>query len=159
MVKDLLPSPATQDRSLATIARLPADLSKLCERFLNEYPEQAARVDRLAQVPIALRHLLALRLDLNRAETLPHRYRELAVAALQGGTGDIEGLDAVDRLVVAYAAHAGTGKLRESAALLPRLRQYFAEPQVVELALVLALTRALALFDQLLDMPTDRATG
>ncbi len=130
---------------------MPADLAKLRERFLIEYPDQAVRVDRLAQVPAGLKHLLSLRLELNRADTLPARYRDLAVAGLHGSSVDPGGMDAVDRLVVGYGAAAGAGRLQECAVMLPILRQYFAEPQVVELALVLAQARALTLFDDLLD--------
>lgn len=141
--------PATRDRPSA-LGRLPADLAKLRDRYLSEFPDEAARVDRLAQVPSALRHILSLRLELDRTDVLPRHYRRLAQAALRMAADAQDSRDAVDRLVIAYASAVRAGEVGAGVALMPQLRRYFAEPQVVELALVLVQTQAMAMFDTLL---------
>jgi hypothetical protein len=146
---DMMVEPATRERPSAP-GRLPADLVKLRDRYLCEFPDEAARVERLAQVPSALRHILSLRLELNRTDVLPRHYRSLAQAAFRMEIAAQNSHDAVDRLVIAYARAARLREGDAGAALMPQLRRYFAEPQVVELALVLVQTQAMALFDTLL---------
>jgi hypothetical protein len=130
--------------------RLPADLAKLRERFLADYPHEARRAAMLALVPPALRHLLSLRLELDRADALPRRYRNLADAEHSAPIGI---RDAVDQLVARYVEAARSGRAAEAAAMLPALRRYFTDPQIVELALTLAFSQALATFDSLLGQP------
>jgi hypothetical protein len=132
--------------------RLPADLAKLRDRFLADYPHLAVRAALLSQVPIALRHLLSLHLDLTRADALPRRYRDLAEATPDSTLTGHGAPDAVDRLVIAYAAAMRSGDQPEAARQVPKLRRYFTEPQIVELTLILTLNRAFTQFDALLGL-------
>ena len=118
--------------------RLPADLSRLRDRFLAEHPNESATVRLLEPVPAALRHMLGLRLDLDQADQLPRRYRDLAagIATQSSGTPP----DPVEEMVQAFVS-ADTA---ERAALLGRLEAYFTRPQLTELLLIAALRRALA---------------
>ena len=140
---------ADRDVAAAGTSRLPADLAKLRDRFLCEYPDETGRVAVLAQVPAALRHVLSLRLELDRADTLPRRYRDLAVSTLRVGT-PVVAADAVEQLVVSYALAVRRGRLREGDTLLRQLRRFFTEPQVVELVLTLSQSQAFAMFDAML---------
>lgn len=143
------PTEASRARRAAE-AKLPADLAKLRDRYLVDYPAEAARVAQLVQVPAGLRHLLGLRLDLDRADGLPRHYRDLATEAMLNETSPHGAMDGVERLVGDYARAARAGRLTEAFALVPSLRRFFTEPQIVELVLTLALARALDTFDALI---------
>jgi hypothetical protein len=92
----------------------------------------------LAEVPAALRHLLSLRLELDRADALPRRYRDLAAGAALS-----EASDPVEKLAFAFVTAQRSGRARQAAALLAQLRVYFTDPQLTEFVLVLELSRAL----------------
>jgi hypothetical protein len=145
----MVQSAVTPDTPAVASTRLPADLAKLRDRFLCEYPQETDRVAMLAQVPAALRHMLSLRLELDRTDALPRRYRDLAIATMHAGT-PVASADAVEQVVVSYALAARRGKLREGDTLLPQLRRFFTEPQVVELVLALTQSQAFAMFDAML---------
>ena len=129
--------------------RLPADLMKLRDRYVATYPADAEAADRLTAVPQAFRHLLSLKLDLQRTGVTDHY--------LQPAAGDGTPGDPVARLVQRYAAalrRPGTA----AAALIPSLRRYFTQTQLTELTLTLVLDGALDLFDtliQALDAPIE----
>lgn len=126
------------------MSRLPADLAKLRDRFLTEHPMEAHIVRLLEPLPAALRHILGLRLDLDHANQLPRRYRDLAAGnAPDPAAPDDEVTALVARLVAADAA--------SRPALLPDLAAYFTRPQILELLLVLGLHEALANVRHLLD--------
>ena len=128
--------------------RLAADLSRLRERYLAAFPRAGRRVALLALVPVALRHLLALQLDLRQAENLPNRYSDLAVTSL--GPDRPPG-DAVERRVVAYAHAMRAADQPAIRAARHALGSYFTEPQIVELTLVVSMACAMAMFDAALD--------
>jgi hypothetical protein len=140
---------AVHDNAILGGLRLPADLAKLCTRFLAEYPEESARVIMMAQVPAVLRHVLSLRLELDRVDTLPRRYRQLAIRTLHAGAPSTNP-DAVEQLVVRYSLAVRQGKLRESDALRPQLLRFFTQPQLVELVFALTQGQAFAMFDAML---------
>ena len=141
---------AARERLAGVTGRLPADLAKLRDRFLSEHPHEAGRAEWLAHVPAAFRHVLSLRLELDRADTLPRRYAELAGAALDGAAKPGADADAVDRLVIAHAHCIRGGRLADAARMMPELRKFFTEPQIVELVFTLMLGRALAGFDEVM---------
>ncbi len=125
------PAPPTQ-----TVSRLPADLARLRDRFLAEHPTEAHTVQMLDSLPAALRHVLGLRLDLDHANHLPRRYRDLAA----GNPPDPE---APDDPVTALVARFVAAKAESRSTMLPDLATYFTRPQILELLLVLGLEEAL----------------
>ena len=149
-------------------SELPADLAEIYERFAAGYGPFRNQVAVFAHVPAAVRHLMAMLMELREAKTLPKRYLELAIVAVSKLNEchycvahhapflavegvSIEGaarvldyqdhpeFDAVDRLVVEYAIAAWTQSNRVPEALFARLRQHFSEAQIVELTLRITL--------------------
>jgi uncharacterized peroxidase-related enzyme len=149
-------------------AELPADLADIYERFASAYGPFRNQVAVFAHVPAAVRHLMAMLIELREAKTLPKRTLELAIVtvsklnechycvahhtpflAVEGISPDGAArvldfqdhpeLDAVDRLVVEYAIAAWTRSNRIPDALFARLRQHFSEAQIVELTLRITL--------------------
>ena len=146
---------------------LPPDLAGIYERFAS-YGPFANQVAVFAHVPAALRHLMAMLMELREAKTLPKRYLELAIVTVSklnechycvahhtpflvpegispGGVdrvldyADHPEFDAVDRLVVEYAIAAWTHPNQLRDALFTRLREHFSEAQIVELTLRITL--------------------
>src|SRR6202044_1286327 len=61
---------------------LPADLADIYERFAAGYGPFRNQVAAFAHVPAALRHLMAMLMELRAAATLPKRYLELAIVTV-----------------------------------------------------------------------------
>lgn len=149
-------------------AELPPDLAAIYERFASMYGPFGNQVAVFAHVPAALRHLMAMLMELREAATLPKRYLELAIVAVSklneceycvthhkpflvpegiSAAGvdrvldyaDHPELDEVDRLVVEYAMAAWTQPNRVRDGLFTRLRAHFSEAQIVELTLRITL--------------------
>src|SRR5580704_3480234 len=147
---------------------LPTDLADIYERFAAGYGPFRNQVAVFAHVPAALRHLMAMLMELRAAATLPKRYLELAIVtvsklnacdycvahhkpflAVEGITPagvdrlldwcDHPELDEVDRLVVEYAITATERPNRLPDAMFARLRRHFTESQIVELTLRITL--------------------
>lgn len=147
---------------------LPADLAEVYERFAAGYGPFRNQVAVFAHVPAALRHLMAMLMELREAATLPKRYLELAIVTVSKLNAcdycvahhkpflATEGIapedadhvleyathpafDAVDRLVVEYAIAAWRDPHRLRDALFDRLRAVFTEAQIVELTLRITL--------------------
>jgi len=154
-------------RSIAS-TELPADLADIYERFAAGYCPFRNQVAVFAHVPAALRHLMAMLMELRAANTLPKRYLELAIVAVSKVNDcdycvahhkpflAVEGispdgadhvlnyadhleLDALDRLVVEYTIAAWNDPHRLRDGLFDRLRQHFSEAQIVELTLRITL--------------------
>jgi uncharacterized peroxidase-related enzyme len=153
-------------RSIAS-AELPPDLADLYERFAGDYGPFRNQVAVFAHVPPALRHLMALLMELRAAATLPKRYLEIAIVvvsklnechycvahhepflAVEGISPqgidrllepDNPELDDIDRLVIAYAQAAWETPNRIPDSLFQHLRQHFSEAQIVELTLRITL--------------------
>ena len=144
-------------------SELPPDLAEIYERFAAGYGPFRNQVAVFAHVPAAVRHLMAMLMELREAATLPKRYLEIAIVvvsklnecqycvahhkpflAVEGlSPGAIDRilepdnpeLDAVDRLVVEYATAAWETPNRIRDSLFERLREHFSEAQIVELTL------------------------
>jgi uncharacterized peroxidase-related enzyme len=149
-------------------SELPPDLAAIYERFAESYGPFRNQVAVFAHVPAALRHLMAMLMELREAKTLPKRTLELAIVAVsklnechycvahhkpflavegvsaEGAERVLEyrdhpELDEVDRLVVEYSIAAWSDPRRVSDALFARLRRHFSEAQIVELTLRITL--------------------
>ena len=147
---------------------LPLDLAAIYREFAAGYGPFRNQVAVFAHVPVALRHLMAMLLELRAAATLPKRYLELAIVtvsklnacdycvahhtpflAVEGVSPagaerlpdyrDHPELDPVDKLVVEYAIAAWEHPNRIPDALFARLREHFSEAQIVELTLRITL--------------------
>jgi uncharacterized peroxidase-related enzyme len=147
---------------------LPAQLGAIYREFAGNYGPFRNQVAVFAHVPAALRHLMAMLLELRAAETLPKRALELAIVtvsqinachycvahhkpflAVEGVSAagadrlldyrDHPELDAIDKLVVEYAIGAWEHPGRIPDALFLRLREHFSEAQIVELTLRITL--------------------
>ncbi|MBR0665128.1 carboxymuconolactone decarboxylase family protein [Roseomonas hellenica] len=145
-------------------SELPPDLAAIYERFAADYGPFRNQVAVFAHVPAALRHLMAMLMELREAKTLPKRYLEIAIIVVSKLNEchycvahhtpflTVEGispagidrildyrdhpeLDEVDRVVVEWAIAAWETPNRIRDALYQRLRAHFSEAQVVELAL------------------------
>jgi uncharacterized peroxidase-related enzyme len=147
---------------------LPPDLAEIYERFASGYGPFRNQVAVFAHVPPAVRHLMAMLMELREAKTLPKRALELAIVTVsklnechycvahhkpflvvEGVSA--EGVDRVleyqdhpeftelDRLVVEYSIAAWTQSNRIPDALFERLRRHFSEAQIVELTLRITL--------------------
>lgn len=143
---------------------LPPDLAAIYERFAADYGPFRNQVAVFAHVPAALRHLMAMLMELREAKTLPKRYLEIAIIVVSklnechycvahhkpfltvegiSSAGidrildyrDHPELDEVDRVVVEWAIAAWETPNRIRDALYQRLRAHFSEAQVVELTL------------------------
>jgi AhpD family alkylhydroperoxidase len=147
---------------------LPADLADIYERFASGYGPFRNQVAVFAHVPAALRHLMAMLMELRAAATLPKRYLELAIVtvsklnacdycvahhkpflAVEGISpagadrvldyADHPEFDAIDRLVIEYTIAAWNDPHRLRDRLYDRLREHFSEAQTVELTLRITL--------------------
>jgi uncharacterized peroxidase-related enzyme len=147
---------------------LPAELGDIYERFAAGYGPFRNQVAVLAHVPAALRHLMAMLMELRTANTLPKRYLELAIVtvsklnacdycvahhkpflAVEGispeaadhvlDCADHPAFDDVDRLVVEYTIAAWNDPHRLRDRLFERLHAHFSEAQIVELTLRITL--------------------
>ncbi|MBR0643120.1 carboxymuconolactone decarboxylase family protein [Plastoroseomonas hellenica] len=145
-------------------SELPPDLADIYERFAADYGPFRNQVAVFAHVPAALRHLMAMLMELREAKTLPKRYLEIAIIVVSKLNEchycvahhtpflTVEGispagidrildyrdhpeLDEVDRVVVEWAIAAWETPNRIRDALYQRLRAHFSEAQVVELTL------------------------
>jgi uncharacterized peroxidase-related enzyme len=149
-------------------AELPPDLAAIYERFAGAYGPFRNQAAVFAHVPVALRQLMSMLLELREAATLTKRVLELAIVtvsklnecnycvALHTPFLVIEGvspagverildyrdhpeLDERDKLVVAYAIAAWERPNRIPDALFARLQAHFSEAQLVELTLRITL--------------------
>ncbi len=148
-------------------AELPPVEAAIYERFAAAYGPFRNQVAVFAHVPAAVRHLMPLLMELREAATLPKRYLEIAIVvvsklnecdycvahhkpflAVEGISpagidhlldADNPELDAVDRLVVAYARVAWETPNRIPPRLFTQLREHFSEAQIVELTLRITL--------------------
>lgn len=147
---------------------LPPDLAATYERFAGAYGPFRNQAAVFAHVPVALRHLMPMLLELREAATLPKRVLELAIVTVSKlNQCDycvahhtpflvVEGVSPVgvervleyrdhpefddrDKLVVEYAIAAWERPSRLPDALFARLKAYFSEAQLVELTLRITL--------------------
>jgi uncharacterized peroxidase-related enzyme len=146
-----------------TANELPPDLAEIYESFASAYGPFRNQVAVFAHVPAALRHLMAMLMELRDAKTLPKRYVEIAIVVVSKLNAchycvahhkpflTVEGLssdavdnlldpanpelDETDRLVVEYATMAWENPQRIPDSLFQRLRARFSEAQIVELTL------------------------
>src|SRR5579862_3004357 len=63
-------------------SELSPELAAIYERFAGSYGPFRNQVAVFAHVPAALRHLMAMLMELRDAKTLPKRYLELAIVAV-----------------------------------------------------------------------------
>jgi len=149
-------------------SELPPDLAAIYERFARQYGTFRNQAAVFAHVPAALRHLMAMLLELREAATLPKRVLELAIVTVSklnecaycvahhtpflvveglspAGVErildyrDHPELDDRDKLVVEYAIAAWERPNRIPDALFARIKTHFSEAQLVELTLRIAL--------------------
>ena len=149
-------------------SELPSDLAAIYERFAGQYGPFRNQAAVFAHVPAALRHLMAMLLELREAATLPKRVLELAIVTVSQLNECnycvahhapflvVEGVspagvervldyhdhpefDDRDKLVIEYAIAAWERPNRILDALFARLQEYFSEAQVVELTLRITL--------------------
>lgn len=147
---------------------LPADVREVYENFAGGYGAFRDQVGVFAHVPIAVKHLMGMLLELRAQKNVPLRYIELAVVVVSKlnechfCVGQhkpllmIEGLspegvdsaldyathpefDEVDKLVVEYAIAVTNAPQRIRDNVFERLRSHFTEAQIVELTLRIAL--------------------
>jgi uncharacterized peroxidase-related enzyme len=147
---------------------LPAELADIYERFAAGYGPFRNQVAVFAHVPAALRHLMAMLIELRAAATLPKRYLELAIVtvsklnecdycvahhkpflAVEGISpaaadrvldyADHPEFNAIDRLVIEYTIAAWNDPHRLRDRLFDRLREHFSEAEIVELTLRITL--------------------
>ncbi len=147
---------------------LPPELAAIYERYARDYGPFRNQVAVFAHVPPALRHLMAMLIELREAASLPKRVLELAVVTVsklneceycvahhkpflvvEGVSPD--GVDRVldyrghpefderDKLVVEYSIAAWERPNRIADELFIRLRRHFSEAQIVELTLRITL--------------------
>jgi AhpD family alkylhydroperoxidase len=147
---------------------LPPAQAEIYERFAGAYGPFRNQVAVFAHVPIAMRHLMSMLMELRDAATLPKRYLELAIVTVSKlnecdycvahhtpflvpegiSAAGVERVldyqthpefDEVDKLVVEYAIAAWTQPNRLREAMFERLRGHFSEAQIVELTLRITL--------------------
>jgi AhpD family alkylhydroperoxidase len=147
---------------------LPPDLAAIYERFAGTYGPFRNQAAVFAHVPVALRHLMSMLLELREPATLLKRVLELAIVTVSklnqcdycvahhapflvvegitptGVEGILEyrdhpELDERDKLVVAYAIAGWERPNRIPDALFARLEAHFSEAQLVELTLRITL--------------------
>jgi AhpD family alkylhydroperoxidase len=145
---------------------LPPAIAEVYERFTS-YGPFADQASVMAHVPPALDHLYTMLMELKARQAVPWRYIELGIVvasklnacaycvASHSPVLQVEGLSAeaiaqlpnadhpdlteVDRLVIEYATLVTQNAYRIRDGVFERLRQHFAEPQIVELTLRIAL--------------------
>ena len=148
-------------------AELPPDLAAIYERFAGAYGPFRNQAAVFAHVPVALRHLMSMLLELREAATLPKRVLELAIVTVSKLNECaycvahhtpflvVEGVTpaGVERIldyrdhpefdefvsVVEYAIAAWERPNRIPDALFARLQAHFSEAQLVELTLRITL--------------------
>ncbi|MGC2199863.1 MAG: carboxymuconolactone decarboxylase family protein [Stellaceae bacterium] len=149
-------------------SELPPDLAAIYERFAAQYGPFRNQVAVFAHVPAALRHLMAMLIELREAASLPKRVLELAIVTVSklnecdycvghhtpflvvegvspAGVeraldyDDHPEFDERDKLVVEYAIAAWERPNRIPDTLFDRLRRHFSEAQIVELTLRITL--------------------
>ena len=149
-------------------SELPPDLTAIYERFAGQYGPFRNQAAVFAHVPAALRHLMAMLLELREAATLPKRVLELAIVTVSKLNECaycvahhtpflvVEGVspagvervldyrdhpefDDRDKLVVEYAIAAWERPNRIPDALFAQLHEHFSEVQLVELTLRITL--------------------
>ena len=149
-------------------AELPPELARIYEDFAGLYGPFRNQVAVFAHVPPALRHLMAMLMELRAADTLPKRYLEIAIVVVSRlnechycvahhkpflmvagvSAAAVDGImdavppaefDAVDRLVIAYARTAWETPQRVTPRMHQALRAQFSEAQIVELTLRITL--------------------
>lgn len=146
---------------------LPPEDAAIYEAFAGEYGPFRNQVAVFAHVPPAMRHLMAMLMELRQAATLPKRYLEIAIVVVSRLNAChycvahhkpflvVEGispdgvdalldpanpeLDDLDRLVIEYAQAAWETPNRIRDSLFQRLRAHFSEAQIVELTLRITL--------------------
>src|SRR5271156_5075504 len=147
---------------------LPADLADIYEAFAAGYGPFRNQVAVFAHVPAALRHLMAMLMELREAKTLPNLYLERAIVtvsklneceycvahhkpflAVEGispeaadhvlDDADHPEFDAIVRLVIEYTVAAWNDPHRLRDGIFDRLREHFSEAQIVELTLRITL--------------------
>ena len=147
---------------------LPPDLAAIYERFAGQYGPFRNQAAVFAHVPAALRHLMAMLIELREAATLPKRVLELAIVTVSKLNECaycvahhapflvVEGVspagvervldyrdhpefDERDKLVVEYSIAAWERPNRIPDALFARLHEHFSEAQLVELTLRITL--------------------
>ena len=149
------------------IDEVPEDVRPVYRAFAADYGPFLNQVKVFAHRPPALRHLMAMLMEMAEEAVLPKRYLEIAVVVvsrlndcaycvahhtprlLEQGLApetaarilepDCPGLDQTDRLVRDYAVQVTTrpGRMRDE--IFDRLRAHFSEEQIVELTLRTAL--------------------
>ena len=155
---------------LLASSALPPDYAKTYEEFVASYGPCRNQAAVLAHVPPALEHLSRLLMELKARQGVKPRYIELAIvvtsklnacrycvahhapklavaglsqaAVEQLPHAEHPDLDAVDRLVIAYATAVTETPGRIAEAMFERLRQHFSDAQIVELTLRIALCGA-----------------
>jgi uncharacterized peroxidase-related enzyme len=149
-------------------SELPPVLAAIYEQFAGQYGPFRNQAAVFAHVPAALRHLMAMLLELREAATLPKRILELAIVtvsklnecaycvahhtpflAVEGLTPagierileyrDHPEFDDRDKLVVEYAIAAWERPNLIPDELFARLKAHFSEAQLVELTLRITL--------------------
>jgi uncharacterized peroxidase-related enzyme len=149
---------------------LPPEYARIYEEFVATYGPFRNQVAVLAHVPPALEHLSKLLLELKARQGIKARHLELAIVvtsklnacrycvAQHAPKLAVEGLsqaavdqlpraeqpelDAVDRLVIAYATAVTETPGRIADTMFERLSQHFSAAQIVELTLRIALCGA-----------------
>ena len=135
-------------------SELPADVAAIHEQFAGDYGPSRGQVAVLAHVPSAVKHLMAMLMELREARTLPRRALELAIVATSKLNEchycvahhkpmlTVEGLSeaAIDRLldyrnvaeltetdqlVIEYTIEVSANSQRIRDELFARLRQHF----------------------------------
>jgi len=155
---------------LLASSALPPQYARIYEEFVASYGPFRHQAGVLAHVPPALEHLSRLLLELKARQGIKPRHLELAIVvtsklnacgycvghhapklAVEGLSqaavdqlpqAEHPELDAVDRLVIAYATAVTETPGRIGDAMFERLRQHFSAAQIVELTLRIALTGA-----------------
>lgn len=167
---------------------LPPELAAIFRKYAAEYGSFANQASIVAHVPAALRHLMPMLMELRAAKTLPRRYLELAIVVVSKLNAchycvghhvpmlKVEGvpedavaqipervdhpaLDDADRLVIAYAVAVTRDPRRIGEAMHAELRARFAEAQIVELTLRIALTTFFNLFSDALGIEEESAVA
>jgi uncharacterized peroxidase-related enzyme len=171
---------------LLASSALPLRYARIYEKFVLNYGPFRNQAAVLAHVPPALEHLSELLLELKARQGLKPRHLELAIlttsklnacaycVAHHAPKLAVEGLsqaavdqlplaehpelDAVDRLVIAYARHVTEAPGRIEEAMFERLRQHFSAAQIVELTLRIALTGAYSRLSEALLLESELET-
>jgi AhpD family alkylhydroperoxidase len=110
-------------------SELPPDLAAIYERFAGQYGPFRNQAGVFAHVPAALRHLMAMLLELREAATLPKRLLELAIVTVSK----------LNKCEYCVAHHTPFLIVEGVSAAVARLKTHFSEAQLVELTLRITL--------------------